>query len=328
MKQKILAIVGPTAVGKSEVAILLAEEIGAEIVSLDSRLVYRHLDIGTAKPSREIRGKIPHHLIDVAEPDQTFSAADYVRAAKAVIAEIQRQGKRVLLVGGTGWYLKALMQGLDPFPPADPQVRQKLQERLEGEGLESLYQELKQRDPATAARIHPHDRYRIIRGLEICEITGESPSILLARDVPQGRSFAEFTLERSEGLRMTTGGVVIACLYCEKERLRKQIEERTEAMLKEGLIEEVRGLLERGLAPTCTALRSVGYQEAAAHLQGRVSWEELGPSIVLSTLQLAKRQWVWWRGVSRLNWVYASLMQENTLRRLTQNVFAQICRES
>lgn len=319
MKQKILAIVGPTAVGKSEVAVLLAQELGAEIVSLDSRLVYRHLDIGTAKPSHEIREKIRHHLIDVVDLDQTFSAADYVRAAGAAIAEIQRQGKRVLLVGGTGWYLKALMQGLDPFPAADHQVRQKLQERIEGEGLESLYQEFKQRDPTTAARIHPHDRYRIIRGLEICEITGESPSVLLERDVPEERSnFAE--------------EVVIACLYCEKERLRKQIEERTEAMLREGLIEEVKGLLgegsqkdasaaghpgrERIREPICSALRSVGYQEVIAYLKGELSREALAPAIINSTAQLARRQIIWWRGVSRLNWVYAAREHDDTVARL------------
>ena len=282
-----LALVGPTASGKTAAALALAEALqaqgGAEIISMDSALVYRGMDIGTAKPSRAERAQVPHHLIDTIEPTQSYSAAEFARDAARLIGEIRARGKTPLLVGGTLLYLKALTEGLDDLPPADPQVRAQIQQRAQALGWPALHAQLQQLDPVTAQRLAPQDSQRIGRALEVWILTGRPLS-----------AFHQGAAARTPGWRMP----VISLEPLERAWLHARIARRFEAMVAEGLIDEVRALRARGdLHPELPAMRCVGYRQVWQGLDEGWSAAAMLERGIFATRQLAKRQLTWLRSL-------------------------------
>ena len=282
-----LTLVGPTASGKTAAALALAEALqaqgGAEIISMDSALVYRGMDIGTAKPSRAERAQVPHHLIDTIEPSQSYSAAEFARDAARLIGEIRARGKTPLLVGGTLLYLKALTEGLDDLPPADPQVRAQIQQRAQALGWPALHAQLQQLDPVTAQRLAPQDSQRIGRALEVWTLTGRPLS-----------AFHQGAAARTPGWRMP----VISLEPLERAWLHARIARRFEAMVAEGLIDEVRALRARGdLHPELPAMRCVGYRQVWQGLDEGWSAAAMLERGIFATRQLAKRQLTWLRSL-------------------------------
>jgi tRNA dimethylallyltransferase len=286
----LIAIVGPTASGKSQLALRLAREHRGEIVSCDSQQVYRGLDIGTAKASPEEQREVPHHLVDVVDPDQGFSAAEYARRARSALGEITSRGRLPLVVGGTGLYLRALLEGLFPGPPRHQEIRRRLETLAELRGDTRLHRALRHRDPEAAARIPPRDRVRVVRALEVCLATGRPLS-----DHHRGGS------EPLRGYRVLTLG-----LAPERAALRRVVEERTRAMMERGLLDEVRDLLERGYGPDLRPLQAIGYREAVAVIRGEMSAAEAEAAIVAATMRFAKRQMTWFRHQARVTWFEAA----------------------
>jgi tRNA dimethylallyltransferase len=273
-------LVGPTASGKSAVALELARRFDAEIVSADSMQVYRGLDIGTAKPTPAERAAVPHHLIDVVDLTESFDVARYVALARAAIADIQRRGKRPLIVGGSGLYLRALAQGLCDLPDADPALRAE----LEALGRERARDELRRVDPEAAAQIDPRNFRRIIRALEICRLTGRRSSELRH----------EWTLD---ALPLMHG------LQRDRADLHARCDARAEAMFRAGLVAETQLLLERGLAENRTARQALGYKEVIAHLRGELDLAQTIKLVKTHTRQFAKRQLTWFRHQARVEWI-------------------------
>lgn len=280
-------IVGPTASGKSTVGLELARFFKAEIINADSMQVYRYLDIGTAKPTREERNVVRHHLIDIFYPDEEFSAAHYREEAQRAIADIEARGKRAMVVGGTGLYIKALTSGLIRGGEADPVIQKRLQDEAQAGGRERLYQRLVEVDPSTAARLHPHDTYRVIRALEAYERTGQPISALRGR-----HRFKEGPYETLKiGLGM------------EREELYRRIDERVDEMIQQGLKEEVGRLLEMGYAPSLKAMQSLGYKQMAAHLNGEYDLPEAIRLIKRDTRRYARRQITWFKADPEIHWI-------------------------
>ncbi len=276
-----LALAGPTASGKSAAALALAETFGAEIVSVDSALVYRGMDIGTAKPSREERARVAHHLIDIRDPLQAYSAAEFASDARRLIGEIQARGRRVVLAGGTLLYFKALIEGLDAMPPADPAVRAALEAEAARRGWPALHAELAEADPVTAARLAPGDTQRIQRALEVLRVSGQPLSSFHGR--------------REGGL---AGLPLVSLEPQDRAWLHERIAARFDAMLAAGFLDEVRALRARGdLHPGLPSMRSVGYRQAWEVLDGTAPPEGLRDRGVFATRQLAKRQLTWLRGM-------------------------------
>lgn len=276
---EIIALVGPTASGKTAIAIELARRLDAEIVGADSRQVYRRLDIGSAKPTPAQRAAVPHHLLDVAEPDEDFDCARYRALASAAIEEIHGRGRRVLVVGGTGLYVKVLRQGLFPGPARDQALRARLKAEEEQQPG-SLHRRLAEVDPASAARLHPRDRVRLVRALEVHALSGRPISAW------------------QEEHRFERGGIAMRVIALEvpREELARRIEARCQAMVKEGLVAEVEGLFAAGLDPTLPSLRSPGYAEIGEFVRGLCSREDAVARMAQATRRLAKRQATWWRG--------------------------------
>jgi tRNA dimethylallyltransferase len=286
-KPKIVVIVGPTASGKSAVALELARHFGAEIINADSIQVYKYMDIGTAKPSPEERHLVRHHLIDILYPDEEFSAALFREEARRAIAEVSMQGKKSMIVGGTGLYIKALTSGLIRGGEVDPAIRSRLQSEVQSGGRERLYTRLQEVDPTAAARLHPHDTYRIIRALEVYERTGRPISALRQRHL--------FQEEPYQALKIG--------LMPEREDLYRRIDERVDDMIRHGLGEEVRHLLEMGYAPALKAMQSLGYKQMVAHLQGEYDLAEATRRIKRDTKRYAKRQITWFKADTQIRWV-------------------------
>jgi len=285
---ELLLITGPTAAGKSGVGLWLAERLGAEIVSVDSMKVYRGMDIGTAKPTREARARVPHHMIDVADPTEEYNVARYVSETNAAIADIWRRGRRPLLVGGTPLYIRALLSGLFTGPGADPQLRARLWERVRREGPAVLHEELQRVDPETAARLHPNDARRIVRALEVFVASGRPISALQQ----------QFKGEYRQPCR-------ILALRRTPADLRARIERRVEAMFARGWVEEVRGLLAHGgLGPT--AGQAAGYREIVLHLQGALSLPETISRVKQTTWRIARKQMAWLRHLPGVEWCEAA----------------------
>lgn len=273
---------GPTAVGKSAVAVELARRLGAEILSLDSMAVYRGLDIGTAKPTPAEQGGVPHHLIDLVDPDQDYTLAQYVEAAQRAAREIEARGAVALFVGGTPLYLKALLRGIFTGPPADWSLRRELQALSRAEGPEHLHGRLAAVDPRSAARLHPRDERRVIRALEVWEKTGRSISDL-QQQFDRARPAAEcrvFVLTRP------------------KEDLAERIDQRVEAMFAQGLVDEVRQLAAQPRGLSRTASQALGYREVLEHLAGKRDLSATVELVKLRTRQFAKRQMTWFRSLS------------------------------
>lgn len=277
MNPPLLAVVGPTASGKTGVGILLAETLHGEIISADARQVYRGLDIGTAKPTRSELQRVPHHMIDIVDPDDDFHAGRFVELAEEAIEQIRARGALPILVGGTGLYVRALVRGLDIPVGRDPEIRSELNRRAEEEGSGVLHRELVAVDPESAAVIHPNDAIRIVRALEVFRLSGE----------PQSALFGRGSGEKHRCL--------MAGLEPEREKLYRRIEGRFALMIKNGLLEEVRSLLERGYDPGLGCFRSPGYREMIQHLRGEMSLEEAVEKAIRETRRYAKRQFTWFR---------------------------------
>lgn len=283
----LLALVGPTASGKTEAAIDLAERLGAEIVSVDSMLVYRGMDVGTAKPTFEQRARVPHHLIDVADPEESFTVARYQALAREAVEKIHARGRRVLLAGGSGLYLRAVVDDLE-LPATDRAVRRRLEADAERRGALHLYERLAERDPAAAERIEPANVRRTIRALEVAELTG--------------RPFSSFAAawDRYDPERVRSAGVTIP-----RDALVSRIEARVRTMLERGLVDEVRSLVERGFGSWLTASQAIGYAEFARHLAGESTLADAAAGTIKRTKSLARRQLAWFRRDPRIRWFEA-----------------------
>jgi tRNA dimethylallyltransferase len=286
----LVVLCGPTAAGKTALALDLAGRLPFEAISADSRQVFRGMDIGTAKPTLSERQRLPHHLLDVADPGESFSAADFVRLARPVVAALAAAGKRPLLVGGTGLYIRALTEGLLDAPAADPFLREALRKVEAEEGEGTLHRRLCDRDPEAAARIHPRNLVRIIRALEVLELSGQRIS-----EMQRAHAFGE------RPFRLLKIGVMPA-----REELMRRIDLRAERMLAEGLLEEVRGLLAQGYGAQSKAMRTIGYREMAQHLGGELSLDEALARIKTETRRYAKRQLTWFRADPSIIWVDSS----------------------
>ncbi len=285
---QIITLMGPTASGKTALAIALVEQHNCEIISVDSALIYRGMDVGSAKPNAEELGKAPHRLIDIRDPAESYSAADFRTDALQAIEEILAKGKTPLLVGGTMMYFKALLEGLSPLPAADDEIRKQIQIEADTYGWNHLHDELKQIDPVSAERIHPNDPQRLSRAIEVYRISG--------------KSLTELTKIKSEPLPYDV--VQFAISPKDRKQLHLSIEERFKLMLNQGFVEEVRSLRERSeLHIDLPSMRCVGYRQCWQYLNGDYDYDTMVEKAVVATRQLAKRQLTWLRGWPELNWL-------------------------
>ncbi len=288
----VLVVAGPTAAGKTELAIGLARRFDAEIVNADSMQVYRHLDVGTAKPTVEQRARAVHHLIDVVDPDQPYNAGFYARDARAAATAIHERGRPVLLTGGTGLYIRAFLEGLIDSAPANPELRA----RLEAEHREAraagdpgrLHRRLAEDDPEAAARIHPNDLTRTIRALELLEATGQAASALRRRHGFGDRRYRVLYLVVDPG----------------REELAARIAQRCQAMVEGGLLQEVRDLRERGYGPELPCMQAIGYRHIEAVIQGSDTLRNAGEAMRRDTLRFARRQRTWFRAIPDAVWMH------------------------
>ncbi len=283
---RLLTIVGPTAVGKTEVSVEVARRVGGEIVSADSMQVYCGMDIGTAKPTSPERRGVPHHLIDLFAPDHPFSVAEFQSLARRAIEDIAGRGRLPMLVGGTGLYVQAVTEDFHFSPlEGDADLRRKLAALAEVEGPDALHSRLRKADPAAAERIHAHDRRRVVRALEVCLLTGHP--VALERGSAGAYDLLPVGLE------------------IERPALYRRIDARVEAMIDAGWLREVRELLEAGYGPELYAMQALGYRELISHLRGEVALGEAVALIQRNTRRYAKRQLTWFRRDSRIRWIPA-----------------------
>jgi tRNA dimethylallyltransferase len=284
----LLVIVGPTAVGKTEIAIELAHRLGGEVISADSVQVYRYMDIGTAKPTLEERRGIPHHMIDIVDPDINFTVYDYQQMAKNCIREVHNRGKLPILTGGTGLYIKAVVDDYTFCSgKVNPSLRRYLQEEMELKGKDTLFRLLREVDPLAAERVHPNDSRRIIRALEFFYLTGEPISVQWER-----------TRKKQSNYQLYMIGITMEKIY-----LYERINRRVELMLEKGLLKEVKGLLERGFRSDLKSMQSLGYFHLASFLEGNWDWETAVNTFKKDTRRYAKRQLTWFRADQRIRWL-------------------------
>ncbi len=274
-------LTGATASGKSTLAVVLADKLNAEIISLDSMAIYQEMDLGTAKPSLELRNQVPHHLIDILQPTQSYSVSQYRAAAVRTIQEIESRGKTVLFVGGTALYLQALIKGIFEGPPADWDFRAQIENEVEEVGQEALHHRLQLVDPLSADKLHPNDSRRIIRALEVLHVTGQPISHLQ-------REF-----ERS----MKPEQCRVFWLHLPRPQLHKRIEDRVQVMFDQGLVAEVEGLLSRHQSLSRSAIQAVGYKEVISHLDGKLTLEETIDLVKIRTRRFARGQETWFRNM-------------------------------
>ena len=302
----LIVICGPTAVGKTALALKLARHYPLEVVSADSRQVYRLMDIGTAKPTAAERAALTHHLVDVVWPDEPFDAAQYVRLAAAAIDAVLARGAMPVLVGGTGLYIRALTEGLADVPAAHPDVRAQLHRDAELAGIQALHCRLAEVDPEAAARLHPNDLVRIVRALEVYLLTGQT---LSARQCEHGF--------RTRRYRLLKIGLTL-----ERAELYRRIDARAAAMFAEGLLEETSSLLDAGYSPQLKSLQTIGYREAVRFLSGEISREQALGELQLATRRYAKRQLTWFRADPELIWV-DSLCESDNIQTLIDQFHAR-----
>jgi len=287
-REKIIAVVGPTASGKSQAAVSMAERVNGEIVYADSVAVYRGLDIGSAKPTEAEKRGAPHHLIDVAKPNERYDAMRYATEAGIVITDIIGRKRVPIVAGGTGLYLKALVYGLVPAPEADRELRNDLRRRVKDGGAQRLHDELSSVDPDSAEKIDPRDGVRIVRALEIYHATG----------LPPGE------IRRRHGFSRQRYDVLSLGLTMERELLYRRINERVVNMIRDGMVEEVRTLIEGGCTCEDHALGAIGYKEICEHLRGAMGLDEAVSLIQRNTRRLAKRQMTWFRKMPDIRWYH------------------------
>ncbi len=297
-----IILAGPTAAGKTALAIKLAEQLNGEIISADSRQIYQGLDIGTGKPGPEEMARIRHHLVSVVSPQKSVSAGDFSRMAEKAFQEITNRGKTCLLVGGTGLWIRAFIDGLTPALPADPEIRAMLTEKAVRHGKQALHQELKQADPATAARLHPSDQVRIIRALEIFILTGERPS------------------ERKRCIPISVSRP--ACwlgIVRPREELYARAEQRIDSWLAAGWREEIARLLKQGVPAEASAMQAIGYSHWVKHLSGACSYDQTVALIKRDSRRYIKRQLTWFRAEKRLTWIDVSKNEREVMREIKNN---------
>ncbi|MCX7942675.1 MAG: tRNA (adenosine(37)-N6)-dimethylallyltransferase MiaA [Dictyoglomaceae bacterium] len=307
MKIPIVVILGPTGVGKTELSIKLAPLISGEIISVDSMQVYKEMDIGTAKPSKEEREKVPHHLIDIVPPDYPFTSAEFKERAEKAIYDIHNRGKIPILVGGTALYFKVLFGDFSlPYIPPDYELRRKLYEVLKEKGEKILYSKLKEVDPASSQKIHPHDHKRIIRALEVYIKTGKPISELAGK-------------EKKDNFLYTKIG-----LYLPKDIHLNILEERIEKMFERGLVEEVRNLWMKGIDENCVSMQGIGYKEILGYLKGKYSQEEAKRLIIKRTKLFVKRQFTWFKKDKEITWFN---VKEYSLGQLVSAIYDKIIKD-
>ena len=287
----IICVAGPTASGKTGLAVELANLTGGEVVSCDSMQIYKRMDIGTAKPTPDEMQGIPHHMIDVAEPDEDFSVSRYCQMATPIVDDILARGKTVIIAGGTGLYMDSLIKGnsFAPFPSTG--VRQRLEQQADREGMESMLIWLQSVDPEAASKLHLADRKRVIRALEVYLETGET--------------ITEHN-RRTQAIPPRYDPLWIGLDFQERSELYRRIDLRVELMLKAGLVEEIRNLLASGIPAKCTAMQAIGYKEFVAALEGNGTIEEAAAQVQQSSRHYAKRQLTWFRRNPKMNWLIRS----------------------
>ena len=285
---RIICIVGPTASGKTKLSVALAQHLDAEIISFDSMQIYRGMDIGTAKPTMEERGGIVHHMFDVAEPTEDFSVSRYVEMADACVQDLLSRGKTVILVGGTGLYVDSLIAGREFAPYPSTGRREELEKRVQEEGIEPIYEELRAIDPEAAEQIHPANHKRVIRALEVFLETG--------------KTFSEHN-RQTQLIPPKYDPIWVGLDYQNREALYARIDQRVEEMFAQGLVEEVQALLQKGISPKATSLQAIGYKELIAYLEGNSTLEQAKEDIQRSSRRYAKRQRTWFRRNEKVHWI-------------------------
>lgn len=295
--QPMIFMAGPTAIGKTELALVLAEALGCEIIGVDSVQIYRYMDIGTAKPSCAERGRVPHYLIDYVLPDEDYSVTRFVTDCQAAINRIRENGKIPLLVGGTGLYFSALEHGIFPMPEVPPEIRHAIKDELRTLGREPLWRELERRDPNTAGRIHPNDSYRLLRALEIVRSTGVPWSEYIARHQQQ---------------QQPKNTVIKIGLARDRDELYRRIDQRVGAMINAGLLKEVEALLSMGFHQDLRPMQSLGYRHMLNFLAGEWTWEKSAEMLARDTRRYAKRQLTWFRADHEINWFHPDQHSEIT----------------
>lgn len=290
MSAQVLVICGPTASGKSALAVALAKRLNGEVVSADSMQVYRRMDVGTAKPTPEEMDGVPHHMLDVADPEEDYSAARYVMEASRAVDGILSRDRLPIVAGGTGLYIDSLLAGRAFAPlPADRAVREELYERARTAGLPAMYDLLRASDPETASRVHPNDERRILRALEVYLSTGRTMSEFVARTRLAPRRYEALTL---------------ALAYRDRDALRARIDARVDRMMERGLEREVRALLQSGVPERATAMQAIGYRQLAAAIRTGGSIPEAVEEVKLRSRQYAKRQLTWFRREEGARWLH------------------------
>lgn len=305
-RRPLVVVLGPTAVGKSRAAVQVAKHFGTDVLTADSRQVYRGMDIGTDKPTADERQGIPHRLIDLADPDETFNTGWYRRAALAEIDRLYTERRLPLVVGGTGLYIRTLVRGLCPAPPADPGVRAELMQMSREQGRERLHAELTRVDPATAARLHPNDEAKVMRALEVYRLSGQPLSVV----------------QRQHGFQEAPFSTLLIGLQRPKEELYRRIEERIDWQLAHGMVQETRALLDRGYRRDGGAMTGLGYRHVAAHVSGECDEAEMVRLFKRDTRRFAKRQMTWFRKEPGVHWM--SVEREEPLERIVQRIVSLI----
>ena len=288
MNHPFVIVCGPTGVGKTRLAVKLASWLPVEVVSADSRQLYRGMDIGTGKPTGEEREAVPHHLLDLVNPDEPYHAARFLRDAEQAISEISERGALPLVVGGTGLYIRGLLRGLVPAPPADPRVREELRQVAERDGTHALHERLQAVDPVAAKRIHARDSVRLIRALEIYALTGHP------HGVPTHWRAAKHPAH-----------VLMIGLTMDREALYRSLEARVNQMIADGLAHEVRSLLRAGYSESLSSMRGIGYHHLAMAFRGQWSMEDAIRTMKRDTKRYAKRQWTWFQREPGIRWLQA-----------------------
>jgi tRNA dimethylallyltransferase len=285
-KPKIIVVCGPTAIGKTSTAIDLAARFNGQIIGADSMQIYRYMDIGTAKPTADEQARVRHHMIDIVDPDEHFDAARYAAMARKTVMQLQRKGMVAFVVGGTGFYIKALLHGLFESEPIDPQVRKRLLAEASQHGRDFLHKRLAAFDPETATRLHPHDTYRILRALETFEATG--------------KSIAKY--HRAHRFSDDPFRVLKIGLSTDRVKLHERINQRIEAMIAAGFVDEVKHLLDLGYTADLKSMQSIGYRHMVNYLEGKLTREECIRTLKRDHRRYAKRQLTWFSSDSQIIW--------------------------
>jgi len=290
---------GATAIGKTELALRMAEEFNGEIIGVDSMQIYRYMDIGTAKPTSQERARVPHHLVDFVDPKEDYSVACFIRDCAPVVEDLRQRGKVAIMAGGTGLYFQGWFHGMFKSPPIPEEIRQRLEKEYERLGRKALYERLTLCDPVSAQRIHPNDKLRLLRALEIYETTGRRWSDLISE-------------HRKESVQQAqaTGAPLKIGLRRERQELYERINKRAKIMIDSGLLQEVEGLLRKGYSPELNAMQSLGYRHMVNYIEGRWSMERSLELLARDTRRYAKRQFTWFNKVEDICWFHPDDIHE------------------